>query len=155
VSQGAARDALERHLGALRADPRPLLHWTRDRHGGARVKAMRDGALFTASAGRCVVCEQPITRIQGEPNSIEIGHLIPARAYPSGKSRSGYVAGNLAAMCRSCNSAASDFPWDKHLDMIRCDWVPLTLTCTRQAGPRMNTYREAAFNIRKSKGLPF
>jgi len=60
--------------------------------------------LFTFSS-RCVVCNKETVRGLSDTahNAFQVGHIVPG-----GTKRNGWIAGNLATMCRSCNSFIGD-----------------------------------------------
>lgn len=53
----------------------------------------------------CVVCNRlTIVGLSDKhKNAFQVGHIVPG-----GKNRMGWIAGNLATMCRSCNSRIGD-----------------------------------------------
>jgi hypothetical protein len=133
-----------------------LIRATRDRRGGSTLKNLR-AYLHAYAQGLCVVCEQPTILAQGEDNSAEIGHLIPASIYSASAERAGYLPGNLAVMCKCCNSSAKDFPFHLHLDKIRADLVPTEWPIDigqKKYIPR-SEHSQNAWNERRRKGLPF
>lgn len=145
---------LLRQYVAERADD--LVRATRDRVGGSTIKNLR-AYLHTYSGGLCVVCEQETILAQGEDDSAEIGHIIPASTYGSSSARAGYLPGNVAVMCKCCNSSAKDFPFHLHLESIRADLIPTewpTDIGQKKYIPRSEHSRNA-WEIRKAKGFPF
>lgn len=133
-----------------------LIRATRDRLGGSTLKNLR-AFLHTYANGLCVVCEQETILAQGEDRSAEIAHIIPASTYCASATRSGYLPGNVAIMCKSCNSAAADFPFHLHLEMIRDDLIPTEWPKDigqKKYIPRSDHSR-IAWETRKSKGFPF
>ena len=128
---------------------------TRDKLGGSVVTNLRR-FLLEYSGGICIVCEQECTMTPGEENTIEAGHIIPASFYGHSDNRSGYAPGNVAAMCKSCNRNAKDFPFHEWLDVIRWDLIPTEWPpLYRKAWKAKESHAEMAFAIRKNKGLPF
>lgn len=142
---------LKKHIN----DPADMLKKTRDNMGGAVVSNLRR-FLFEYSGGICVVCEQECVLEPGKENSAECGHIIPASAYAYSDNRAGYVPGNVATMCKSCNLAAKDFPFHLHLELIRSDLIPCEWPALyKKAWTPKESHGEKAFAIRKEKGLPF
>lgn len=61
--------------------------------------------LYRYSGGRCVVCARMTVRggDARKGTTFQVGHIVPG-----GKARKGWLAGNLATMCRRCNDRIGD-----------------------------------------------
>jgi len=154
-TDGASRTRLEALLTSYRSDPSPLLRKTRDRLGGLVIASIRYH-VGEYSQWHCVVCEQLTISDSTGSHGMELGHLIPASDYAPSGIRAGFVIGNLATMCKACNSRAGSFPFDKHLETIRCDWVSLEWPdAWRKRGVLRDEHADTAFIVRRNKGLPF
>lgn len=79
--------------------------------------------LFTFSPN-CVVCNRLTVMglSDANKNAFQVGHIVPG-----GKKRMGWIAGNLATMCRSCNSRIGDIDLSSRIpDFKNANGIPAT-----------------------------
>lgn len=127
---------------------------TRDNLGGSVVTNLRR-FLLEYSGGICIVCELECTMDNGKENTVEAGHIIPASYYGHSDNRAGYAPGNVAAMCKSCNRNAKDFPFHLHLESIRADLIPCEWPSLYKKWTPPADHAISARAVRMAKGLPF
>lgn len=137
-------------------DPETLQRCTRDRMGGSMAKAMRE-YLHTFAGGLCVVCELPtdLNAARSAGNYAEIGHLIAASTYGLSSARGGFVPGNLANMCHSCNAAAGAADYSFKASDVRADLVPVFWPVLAQSRKTTDSHVANAAARRAARGLPF
>lgn len=138
----ATSEALRTILSLHLSDPTTARARTRDSLGGSYVKALT-AFLTDYAGGCCVVCRESFTT----DDPAVAGHLIPAAMLDKG----GYVPGNLAAMHKSCNARAGDFPFHMHLDLLNTDGIPTEWAFSTKRVRMVDTYADA----RKAYGFPF
>lgn len=82
-------------------------------------------SFLHAFSPNCVVCnrETVMGLSDKNKNAFQVGHIVPG-----GKNRMGWIAGNLATMCRGCNSKIGDenvtnrIPFFKNANGIPAVW---------------------------------
>lgn len=134
--------ALAAILSLHLSDPTTAIARTRDSLGGSYVKALT-AFLSAYAGGACVVCRESFTA----DDPAVAGHIIPAAMLGKG----GYVPANLAAMHKSCNARAGDFPFHLHLDLLNTDGIPTEWAFSTKRVRMTDTYADA----RKAYGFPF
>lgn len=110
-------------MTALGIDVAAYTAATRDRVGGSRLSMIR--AWFHETDPRCVSCGYD-TRLdvpKGHARYAVLGHLVPASAYGLANARCGYIPGNIALMCYTCNDDAGDMTFTHDL-LIADAFVP-------------------------------
>ena len=135
-------DALAAILSLHLSDPTTITRRTRNSLGGSYVKALT-AFLSTYAGNRCVVCRDTFTT----DDPAVAGHIIPAAMVAGG----GYVPGNLAAMHRTCNAAAADYPFHLNLDKLDTAGIPTEWAFSTKRVKMTDTHTEA----RKAYGFPF
>ena len=143
-------DALVNTLRAMARDANGYAAVGADPGGSPR--AMLGQFLWEYANGKCVVCGEA-TRRGASPREwdrAEAGHIVPA-----GPKRSGYVPGNLANMCRACNSAIGDRDLTEYVGrFVYPDGIPTVWPRISKGAIDYDT-QSKRFDIRKGQGLPF
>lgn len=134
--------ALASILSLHLSDPTTARARTRDSLGGSYVKALT-AFLSDYADGACVVCRNPFTA----DDPAVAGHIIPATILDKG----GYVPGNLAAMHKTCNAVAGDFPFHTHLNLLNTDGIPTEWAFSTKRTKMADPHKSA----REGYGFPF
>lgn len=98
--------------------PAALIAATRDRIGGSRLAALR--VWLHETDARCVSCGFA-TRLDvagSHPLHAELGHMVAASTYAASNARVGWLPGNIALMCHTCNADANTQGVSFTLDML-------------------------------------
>lgn len=145
---------LDEILTALRGERDLMIRATADSLGGSVRKALRI-YLWEYASGRCAVCglSTILNGSKSDSNNAEMGHLIPAAFFGISGMRCGFVPGNVAIMCHSCNSMAGDYVFTANDVIAEC--VPLEWPTLRKIRAGNDDHARMARQAREARGLPF